>query len=471
MPDNWDIAVLGAGPAGGEAARVAAEGNLSVLLIDEQAQPGGQIWRTKDKSREDVSDTVETREGNRHREALKDSEVTFLGSARLWHIERRGENWHLHVLINGRSECHIARSVILAPGAREFVQPFSGWTTPGVYGLAGVTALMKSQQCPPGQRTVVAGGGPLAIFAAAEILRLGGQVAAVAIPNARMDWLRCLPLFAAHPAFAARGAELILRLKRANVPLLWRHVVTRAAGEEVLTSVQLSPCDAGWAPIGQGRELLADTLCVGHGLVPNMEVAALAGLALTYDEALGVWIAPTGYCGETALPGLFLCGDGAVLRGAETARRKGRLAGTSAVLSLEGREPRQNAVQRPVRGERFGKAMTDLATPRPGLVRLTKSDTIVCRCENLTRNTLDVAIDAGAGSLGALKSATRCGMGPCGGRYCMTAAARLISERTGTPPENIYPPTPRPPLFPLPAGSIGTGFEYDDLPIPEPAPL
>ena len=41
-----DLIVIGAGPAGMAAAATAAECGLSTLLIDEQAEPGGQIYRS-----------------------------------------------------------------------------------------------------------------------------------------------------------------------------------------------------------------------------------------------------------------------------------------------------------------------------------------------------------------------------------------------------------------------------------------
>ena len=40
-----DVAVVGAGPAGLAAAATAADLGLSVVLLDEQTQPGGQIYR------------------------------------------------------------------------------------------------------------------------------------------------------------------------------------------------------------------------------------------------------------------------------------------------------------------------------------------------------------------------------------------------------------------------------------------
>ncbi|MEM6946318.1 MAG: FAD-dependent oxidoreductase, partial [Pseudomonadota bacterium] len=40
-----DLVVIGAGPAGLAGASLAAERGLSVLVLDEQSAPGGQIWR------------------------------------------------------------------------------------------------------------------------------------------------------------------------------------------------------------------------------------------------------------------------------------------------------------------------------------------------------------------------------------------------------------------------------------------
>ena len=45
-PDRHvDVAVVGGGPAGMAAAVAAARAGASVVLIDEYAAPGGQIWR------------------------------------------------------------------------------------------------------------------------------------------------------------------------------------------------------------------------------------------------------------------------------------------------------------------------------------------------------------------------------------------------------------------------------------------
>src|SRR5690606_30135047 len=45
LPSTCDLAVVGAGPAGLAAAAVAAAQGLHVIVFDENAEPGGQIYR------------------------------------------------------------------------------------------------------------------------------------------------------------------------------------------------------------------------------------------------------------------------------------------------------------------------------------------------------------------------------------------------------------------------------------------
>lgn len=473
MTDSFDIAVIGAGPAGTNAALAAARHGKSVVLLDEQPKAGGQVWRAKDASILSAPDTPESTAGNALRQELSDSAVTHLGDTRVWQTEQTGDGWGIHILQGIGVQKLEARALILATGAREYVQPVPGWTTPGVVGLAGATALFKQTLTLPGKKTIVAGTGPLVFFVAAEIRRLGGRVAAVVTPNTRRDWLSALPAMLSRPDLLRRGGLWVADLMLNRVPIHWGSAVSRVDGAAHVEAVQIAKLTRDWSPTGETIRVEADSVCLGNGLIPAIEAPQLAGLPAEYRPELGGWVPEMGQDGATAKNGVFLCGDGAGIRGAAAAEVHGTLAGLSAAefLGSDTGAERRARRSRFDRAARFGLAMTALSVPRQGLAALTTPDTIVCRCESLSRARVAAEIDSGAGSTNAVKSGLRAGMGPCGGKYCQTAVARMIASAEGRAEADIAPPTPRPPLRPVPVAAMAGDFDYNDLPIPKPAPL
>lgn len=473
MSTDCDIAILGAGPAGANAALAATRHGCRVTLIDEAAKPGGQVWRAKSAAILEAPATPESDAGDALRQAVSASGARHLAQTRLWQIERTGDIWTLHLLCDNHARTLTARALVLASGAREFVQPVPGWTTPGVLGLAGATALFKQELVLPGQSTVVSGTGPLVFFVASEIRRLGGKVAAVVTPNSRGDWLRALPAMASRPDLLRRGAAWMADLKLAGVPVFWRHAVSRVSGNTRVSGVEIRALNNDWTPQGPARDIACDSLCLGNGLIAATEAPQLAGLPLIHRAELGGWVPQANDDGSTAIAGLFLCGDGAGIRGAAAAEIHGTLAGLTAAQWLGADAATEARALHPTwaRAARFGMAMTALSIPRPGLAALTSDDTVLCRCENLTAATIRAEIDSGAGSTNAVKSGLRAGMGPCGGKFCQTAIARMIAGAENRPEAEIPPPTPRPPLRPVPVAAMAGDFDYADLPIPKPAPL
>ncbi|SFA68854.1 Thioredoxin reductase [Poseidonocella pacifica] len=466
MSTHHDIAVIGAGPAGGNAALVAARAGLDVVLLDEQPVPGGQVWRGKSPSIHSAPQTPESQSGDALRQALTESAVEQLTDARVWDIRRQDDRWALQVLRNGESHEVAASALILATGAREYVQPVPGWTTPGVIGLAGATALFKQSLTLPGTRTVVSGTGPLVFYVASEIRRLGGEVAAVVTPNTRGEWARALPAMAGQPRLLGRGALWVADLMLARVPILWGHAISEVFGGNSVTGVRARRLGEN----DPGQEFSADSVCVGHGLIPQIEAAQMLGVHILHDPALGGWVPEVQPDGATRVDGLYLTGDGCGIRGATAAALQGVLTGARVARDM-GKSTHMPSLRPWRRAAKFGRAMTALSQPRASVAALTTDETIVCRCESLRRADILAEIAIGAQSTNAVKSGRRAGMGPCGGKYCQTAIAALIAAQTGKPLSEIAPPTPRPPLRPVPLSQAAGDFDYDDLPIPKPAPL
>ncbi|MGG5822715.1 FAD-dependent oxidoreductase [Falsiroseomonas sp. HW251] len=466
-----DVIVLGAGPAGTAAATQAARCGLAVALLDEQAKPGGQVYRAPVFT---MPPSVEQARGDALRAELAASGARHLPSRCAWFVE---PGYRVHAVGPDGPEVHEAPRLILATGAHERVIPAPGWTLPGVVGLAAATVMLKAEAVLPGRSTVVAGVGPLLFAVAAGILKAGGEVAAVVDLARQGDWLAHLGALASRPDLLARGVAWRARLAASRVPVLHGHAVVALHGTDELQEVEVAPVDAAtWRPLaGVRRRIAADACAFGHGLVPDTAVTRLLQARHVFRVEAGGWIAATDEDLRANLPGLYLAGDAAGIGGAAAAEERGRLAGLAsardagrlgdAAHAAAATAPR--AARR--RAERFGAAISTLMRPRSGAYAAIPPETVVCRCEDITRATIEQALDAGARDVNQAKSWTRCGMGPCQGRLCGETLGELVAMR-GTGREAAGQLTGRPPLRPLPYDLLIGDFDYDALDLPAPAP-
>ncbi|UCF11878.1 MAG: (2Fe-2S)-binding protein [Thermoplasmatales archaeon] len=80
----------------------------------------------------------------------------------------------------------------------------------------------------------------------------------------------------------------------------------------------------------------------------------------------------------------------------------------------------------------------------------------ICRCEDLTKEEIDQAIDEGYKTLEELKCKLRLGMGSCQGRGCLLLARRLLCQKTGKSTEEITVPPSRSPFIPVSIGTLAS---------------
>jgi thioredoxin reductase/bacterioferritin-associated ferredoxin len=474
MSGVCDLLVVGAGPAGIEAAHAASRHGLSVTLMDEAPQAGGQVDRAPPKSfRASIEAADPT--GVAHWRRLSDSRVTACFNHVVWSVS---PGFRVDALGPEGPVSWRARAVIAATGAQERVVPFPGWTLPGVTGLAAASILLKSQGMLPGALTLVAGQGPLLLAVAIGILEAGGRLAAVVDLASRREWLADWPAIASRPGLAARGAGRRATLWRAGVPVLYRRAmrsVTEAGDGRLVASV--APVDADGRPaIGAVRQFVVDAVTVGNGLTASTDITRLLRVAHHYDGTRGGWVPTLDAALRTSLPGLYVAGGAAGLAGAAAAAIDGQLAGLTAAqdlgaLSTLGYAREAAALgSRARRDRRFGSAMARLMALRPAQVAAIPAETVICRCEDVTRAEIDAAAAEGARTVNQIKAWTRCGMGPCQGRICGDVVGELLTGKGGRR-EAAGQLTGRTPFRPLPLGQLTGEIDYATLSLPPPAPL
>ncbi|MCC9307513.1 FAD-dependent oxidoreductase [Kitasatospora sp. RB6PN24] len=436
----YDLAVIGAGPAGLAGAVAAADQGLRCALIDAGARPGGQYYRhpapglraaRPDRLHHhwpvfaELADRLAA-----HRAAGR---ISYLPHHHVHLLERR-EPWRLHAATgadgSGRATLRAA-AVLLATGAYERQLPFPGWTLPGVVTAGGAQAMLKAGLVLPGRRIVVAGSGPLLLAAAASLTAAGAEVPAIVEASTYLGYARRPGVLAATPGKLAEGvahgaalARHRVRLHRASavVEAHGGRGVAPAGGWERVEAVTVARLDADWRPVpGTERRIECDALAIGHGLVPQLELATELGAAtrVVPDGTVALRVDARQL---TSVPGLWAAGETCGVGGAELALAEGELA----ALAIAGRAPVAGLLSRRRRLRAFAELMAAAHRPGAGWSDWLRPETEVCRCEEVTAGAIGEAVERlGATDARTVKLLTRAGMGWCQGRMCSSAVACL----------------------------------------------
>ncbi|MGW0699027.1 FAD/NAD(P)-dependent oxidoreductase [Streptomyces sp. NPDC002867] len=472
--EPYDLAVIGAGSAGIAGAVAASELGLSVALVDASAQTGGQFYRHPAPSLGAVRPEALHHDWSAFRDLrrrLAESDVTHLAGHHVWSVTRSDEAvdgpWTVHAVIgpdgaDERSARVRARAVLLATGAYERQLPFQGWTLPGVVSAGGAQAMLKSGLILPGRRIVVAGSGPLLLAVASSLAAAGARVPAVVEASGYLRYARNPRALVTNPHKAAEALLHGGALLRHGVRLRTRSAVTEVHGSDRVEAVTVTRLDRDWRPVqGSGRRIACDALAVGHGLVPQIELAVALGCA-TRTLPDGTLALALDGLQQSSVRGLWAVGEAGGVGGAELARVEGELAGVAVAVRLRGSRVPAGRIRglsrRRDRMRAFAEVMAAAHAPGSGWPGWLTDDTDVCRCEEVTAGRIREAVaELGARDARTVKLFTRAGMGWCQGRMCGTAVA-CLAARDG----DAEPPAERRPFAtPVPLSVLAALDEAD----------
>lgn len=447
---RYDVAIVGAGPAGMAAATRLRALGASVLVADEGAGPGGQIWRGVEANATGplaAALGADYRRGAAAVAAFRASGADYRPATQVWQIE---EGWRLFLTAGGRASHVEARAVLLATGAQERPAPFPGWTLPGVMTVGAAQILLKSGGLVPEVPVWIAGAGPLPLLYAQQIMALGGRIAGLleTAPRPGLGLVRHLPGALGGVAELRKGLGWLRALRRSGCRLVRGVSALSAEGEGRLQRIR-------WQAGGRSGTAEAGVLLVHEGLVPQVHASLALGCAHDWRADQGGLAPRLDDWGHSTRAGLFVAGDAGGIGGWAAAALGGEIAalGLARHLGLgvdTGAERRRLAAER-ARALALRPLLDALYPPPAGAIA---DETIVCRCEELTAGAIRAAARAGAPDPNAVKAATRAGMGPCQGRQCGYTVRALIAEVHGLDAAEVDFFHIRPPLKPVTLGEL-----------------
>lgn len=459
---DCDVVIVGGGPAGLSAALWLATAGLSVVILDEQPELGGQYYRRPSPAAlARVGDHRPA--GGRLISAVRSAGVDCRTGTSVWGVADDGRTLFTAPAVGAGGVAALAgRYVVVATGAYERVIPFPGWELPGVTTAGFAQHMASGEGTAVGQRVLLAGSGPFLLPVACSLIGLG--VTVVGVAEAGQPYRPSTLGAATAVRFPARLAELAgyaVRLARHRVPLWQGRVVARADADKTgrVGSVTLAATTDPAVPVATFG---VDALCVGMGFRPQAELPRLLGCEVRADPASGDLLPVTGPDGRSSRPDVYVAGEAAGIGGVRQALAEGELA-ASAILAREGLLTRRGGSGWQRRRHQRFAALTARLYPHASalttrLGRALPDAVNICRCEAVTAGQVRTAAagaasaaatDAGGGTpmpadLAVVRGLTRAGMGPCQGRECSATVAALCDASPAAPGMTRMPVRPVP---------------------------
>jgi sarcosine oxidase, subunit alpha len=326
-----DLVVIGGGPAGLSAVKVALEAGMCVAIFERSFKLGGQLIKQTHKFFGSESQYAKTR-GIDIAQILindivnEDNLEIYLNAT----VVGLYQDNILTVYQDNRYFKVKAKAIIIATGASEKILAFENNDLPGIYGAGAVQTLMNIHGVLPGKEVVMVGSGNIGLIVSYQLIQAGVKVKAVIEASDKI------------------GGYLVhaSKLKRLGVDIITRTTIKKAIGNEKIEKVVTVKLDDSWQEIeGTETEINCDALCISVGLSPMHQLLSMADAEMVYVNELG-GLVPTKSCDyETSLPHVYACGDVTGIEEASSAMVEGKICGLMAAKHLGFIHPRYQSIE------------------------------------------------------------------------------------------------------------------------------
>ncbi|MEM1527063.1 MAG: FAD-dependent oxidoreductase [Ignisphaera sp.] len=322
---EYDVVVIGGGPAGIGAAIKAVELNLRTILLENREVLGGiplQCIHPGFGVHYFKEDLTGTQFITRLLDKLENLGVEYVLKTYVHSVDYVDYYKKIVNVISPRGILKLTtKTIIYAVGARErhlFELGIVGDRPDGVYTAGEAQTLMDIYGVIPGKEVVIVGSGDVGLIMARRFALEGAKVKAV---------IEILP----YPGGLMRN--VMQCLIDFDIPLLLQHTVVRVVGRRRVEKVVIAKVDEKLKPIeGTEFEIPCDTLVISAGLRPNTDLLEKIGVAI--DPATGGPIVNE-YL-ETSIPGIFVAGNALVVNDlVDYVVEQGELAAEGAKIFVE----------------------------------------------------------------------------------------------------------------------------------------